>query len=72
MTKMTLGADTQLVEDALGTTKQFGARGVDSSRVRRNEEQAAQIENSEKLKPAESTSYRSLVTKLAYVAPGQG
>ena len=33
-----------------------------------NEEQTAQIENSEKLTSAESTSYRSLVMKLAYVA----
>ena len=45
-----------------------GAKGVDSPRVRRNEEQTAQIENSEKLTSVESTLYRSLVTKLAYVA----
>ena len=34
----------------------------------RNEEQTAQIENSEKLTSTESTLYRSLVMKLAYVA----
>ena len=45
-----------------------GAKGVDSPRVRRIEEQTAQIDNSEKLTSAESTSYRSLVMKLAYVA----
>ena len=33
-----------------------------------NEERTAQIESSEKLTLAESTSYRSLVMKLAYVA----
>ena len=46
----------------------IGAQGVDSPRVRRNEEQTAQIENSEKLTSAESTLYRSLAVKLAYVA----
>ena len=45
-----------------------GAKGVDSPRVRRNEEETAQIENSEKLTSAESTLYRSLVMKMAYVA----
>ena len=45
-----------------------GAKGVDSPRVRRNEEQTAQIEISEKLTSAESSLYRSLVMKLAYVA----
>ena len=45
-----------------------GAKGVDSTRVRRTEEQTAQIESSEKLTSAESTLYRSLVMKLAYVA----
>ena len=43
-------------------------KGVDTPRVRRNDEQTAQIENAEKLTPTESTSYRSLVMKLAYVA----
>ena len=42
-------------------------KGVDSPRVRRNEEQTAQIEISERLRSAESTLYRSLVMKLAYV-----
>ena len=42
------------------------AKGVDSRRVRRTEE--AQIETSEKLTSTESTFYRSLVMKLAYVA----
>ena len=42
-------------------------KGVDSPRVRRNEEQTSQIESSEKLTSAESTLYRSLVIKLAYV-----
>ena len=59
-------ADTKLVEDAFGDHE--GAKGVHSTRVRRNEEQTAQIENSEKLTSAESTLYRSLVMKLAYVA----
>ena len=45
-----------------------GAKGVDSPRVMRTEVQTAQIENSEKLTSAESTLYRSLVMKLAYVA----
>ena len=48
--------------------KLTGAKSVDSPRVRRNEEQTAQIEHSEKLTSGESTSYRSLVMKLAYVA----
>ena len=48
--------------------KLTGAKGVDSPRVRRNEEQTAQIENFKKLTSVESTLYRSLVMKLAYVA----
>ena len=40
--------DTKLVTDALNTMKLVGAKGVDSPRVTRNEEQTAQIENSEK------------------------
>ena len=47
--EMTLKADTKLVENALESMKLNGAKGVDSPRVRRNEEQTAQIENSEKL-----------------------
>ena len=66
--EMTLEADTKLVEGALETMKLKGAKGVDSPRVRRTEEQRAQIENSEKLTSAESTLYRSLVMKLAFVA----
>ena len=66
--EMTLEADTKLVENALESMKLTGAKGVDSSRVRRTEEQTAQIENSEKLTSAESTLYRCLVMKLAYVA----
>ena len=66
--EMTLEADTKLVENALESMKLNGAKGVDSSRGRRNEEQAAQIESSEKLTSVESTLYRSLVMKLAYVA----
>ena len=65
---MTLEADTKLVEDALETMKSVGAKGVDAPRVKRNEEQTAQIENSENLTSAESTLYRSLVMKLSYVA----
>ena len=65
---MTLEADTKLVKDALESMMLLGAKGVDSPRVRRNEEQTAQIENSDKLTSAESTLYRSLVMKLAYVA----
>ena len=66
--EMTLEADTKLVEGALESMKLNGAQGVDSPRVRRTEEQTAQIENSEKLTSAESTLYSSLVMKLAYVA----
>ena len=65
--EMTLEADTKLVEGAVESMKLNGAKGVDSPRVRRFEEQTAQIENSEKLTTAESTLYRSLVIKLAYV-----
>ena len=66
--EMTLEADTKLVENALESMKLNGAKGVVSPRVRKNEEQTAQIENSEKLTSVESTLYRSLVMKLAYVA----
>ena len=66
--EMTLEADTKHVENALESMKLNGATGVDSPRVRRNEEQTAQIENSEKLTSVKSTLYRSLVMKLAYVA----
>ena len=66
--EMTLEADTKLVENALESMMLNGAKGVDSPRGRRNEEQTAQIENSEKLTSVESTLYRSLVMKLAYVA----
>ena len=65
---MTLEADTKLVENALESMKLKGAKGVDSPRVRRTEEQTTQIENSEKLTSVESTLYRSLVMNLAYVA----
>ena len=54
-----LEADTKLVENALESMKLNGAKGVDSPRVRRNEEQTAQIENSEKQTSAVSTLYRS-------------
>ena len=61
-----------MFENALETMKLVDAKGVDSPRVRRDEEETAQIENSEKLTSklttAESTLYRSLVMKLAYVA----
>ena len=66
--EMTLEADTKLVEGALKAMKLIDAKGVDSTRVKRNEEQTAQIKNSEKLTSIESTLYRSLVMKLAYVA----
>ena len=66
--EMTLEADTKLVENAVESMKLNGAKGVDSPRVRRTEEQTAQIENSEKLTSAESTLYRSSVMNLAYVA----
>ena len=46
----------------------IGEKGVEPPRVRRNEEQTAQTESSEKLTSEESTLYRSLVMKLAYVA----
>ena len=45
--EMTLEADTKLVESALESMQLTGAKGVDSPRVRRNEEQTAHIENSE-------------------------
>ena len=45
---MTLEADTKLVETALESMKLNGAKGVDSTRVRRTDEHTAQIENSEK------------------------
>ena len=48
--------------------KLVGAKGVDSPRVRSKTEQTTQIRNFEKLAPAESASYRSLVVTLAYVA----
>ena len=38
-----------------------GAKGVDSPRVRRNEEQTTQIENSEKLTSVESTLYQDRI-----------
>ena len=65
---MTLEADTKLVEDALETMKLIGAKGVDSPRVRKNEEQTIQIESSKNLTSVESTLCRSSVMKLAYVA----
>ena len=52
--EMTLEADTKLVENALESMKLNGAKGLDSPRVRKTEEQTAQIENSEKLTSAES------------------
>ena len=52
---MTLEADTKLVENALESMKLDGAKGVDSPRVRRTEEQTAQIEDSDKLTSVEST-----------------
>ena len=66
--EMTLEAGTKLVENALEIMKLKSAKGVDSPRVRRTEEQTAQTENSEKLTSAEATLHRSLVMKLAYVA----
>ena len=53
---------------ALRSTKLVDAKGIDSPHVRRNEEQTALMESSEKLTPAEPTVCRSLVMKLAYVA----
>ena len=44
--EMTLEADTKLVEDASETMKLISAKGVDSPRVRKNEEQTIQIESS--------------------------
>ena len=66
--EMTLEADTKLVEDALETKKLIGAKGVDSPRVRKNEDQTTHIKSSKKFTSVESTLYRSLVMKLAYVA----
>ena len=50
--EMTLEADTKLVRDALEKMKLNGAKGVDSTHVKRNEEQTAHIENSEGLTSA--------------------
>ena len=61
--EMTMEANTELVENALEAMKLVVAKVVDSPRVRRNEEHPAQIDNSERLTPAESTAYRSLVMK---------
>ena len=62
--EMTLEADTKLVENALKSMKLNDAKGVDSPRVvRRNEEQTAQIENSEKLTSVESTLHRRTLLK---------
>ena len=44
--EMTLEPDTKLVGDDLENMKLVGAKGVDSPRVRRNEEQSAKTENS--------------------------
>ena len=41
--EMTLEADTKLVEGALESMKLTGAKGVDSPRVRRNEEHRSRI-----------------------------
>ena len=64
MMRLTLEADTKLVEGALKAMKLIESKGVDSPRVRKNEEQTAQIENSEKLTSIKSTLYRSLVMQL--------
>ena len=53
--EMTLEADTKLVENALESMKLNGGKSVDSPRVRRTEEQTAQIEDSDKLTSVEST-----------------
>ena len=58
--EMTLEAGTKLIENALESMKLSVSKGVDSPRVTRNEEQTAQIENSEKLTSVETTLYRSL------------
>ena len=70
--EMTLETDTKLVEGALESMKLNGAKGVDSPRVRRDGEQTAQIENSEKLTSAESTLYLSLVMKVGVCRSSQG
>ena len=57
LNEMTLEADTELVENALESMKLNGPKGVDSPRVRRTEEQTAQIDNSEKLTSTESILY---------------
>ena len=64
----TIKIERYLLRVLLESMQLNGAKSVDSPRVRRTEEQTAQIENSEKLTSAESTLYRSLVMKLAYVA----
>ena len=56
--EMTLEAETKFLKDALESMMLIGAKGVDSPRVKSNDEQTAQIE---------STLYRSLVMMLAYV-----
>ena len=64
----TLEVDTKFVEEALEIMKMISAEGVDSLSFRKTEEQKVQIENTEKLTPAESNSHRSLAMKLAYAA----
>ena len=66
--EMTLEAETQLVGDAFGGNETGRCKRRPFATCQRNEEETAQIENPEKVTPAESTSYRSLVMKLAYVA----
>ena len=70
--EMTVEADTKLVENALESMKLIDAKGVDSTRVRKNEELTAQIDNSEMLTSTESTLYRCLVVKLALCRLRQG
>ena len=45
-----------LLKDAQASIKLVGAKGVDSPRVKGNEEQEAQMEGSKKLTPGELTS----------------
>ena len=59
----TLEVHTKVVEEALEIMKLTSAESVASLRVKRTEEQTVQIENTEKLTPEESISYRSLVMK---------
>ena len=66
--EMTLEADTKLVEGALESMKLNGAQGVDSTRVRRTEEQNSTDREFRETHVSGVDFVPQLVMKLAYVA----